>query len=203
MKLVENPSITTASYEILNNNILLFQNFISKNICDEAIAEAQNADLVNRYANYEDGVSFVSYFDGGSPIHYFRFYSGPDEKYKNLYYVYTQLKNVSKTIRSNLNQNSNNDPEYADYHLELLHYSPGIFFKRHQHEKEPQRIGLICLLTKEFSGQISTIFYEDDQIIDTGKFVKQGDLIVFPWDIEHEVPPILESDRWVALLTYY
>lgn len=203
MKLITHSPDISISKEILLGNIVMVERYIDPDECDACVREAVTTDgLINHDAVYERGVSFVSTYDGGSPIGYYRFYAGPDRSSVHLRGIYEKMRSTSSSIRAELGC-LHDDTKPDDYHLELLRYTKGMFFKRHVHDLEPQRVGLICLLSKEYPGQGGTVFYKGEDTIETAGVMKQGDLILFPWDTEHEVTPVMGDDRWVALLPFY
>lgn len=203
MKLVETTNVGDIAGVIKSGNISIMRGFSTPDTCQSCINEATGIgpSLVDN-AMYERGVSFLSTYDGGSNIGYYRFYSGPDISLENLRLVYERMRNISKMVRLDIGcTNEVGGPQ--EYHLELLRYSKGDFFRRHSHELEPQLVGLICLLSCHYDGQSGTIFYSGNDTIDTAGTMMQGDLVIFPWDTEHEVARIDGPDRWVALLPYY
>lgn len=203
MRLIEHAAHDDISKTIAAGDIAIVRGFASVQSCQMCIEEAigTSGELVKEVI-YRRGVSFVSTFDGGSPIGYYRFYRGPGQALGNLRHLYDGMHALSSRIRSDLGCADDADQPY-DYHMELLRYSKGNFFQRHTHEVDPQKVGLICLLSGHYEGQGGTVFYSGDDVVETAGTVRQGDLLLFPWGIEHEVTRVEGPDRWVALLPYY
>lgn len=203
MRLVRPAHTDGLSDVIAGDDIALVCGFASQDLCDRCIAEAldHGPQMVGE-ARYERGVSFLATYDGGSQIGYYRFYGGPPSHLSALREMYDSMRSISHGVRAKLGfpRDDGTDP---DYHLEIFRYTKGTFFQRHTHDRLPQMVGLICLLSKEYQGQGGTIFYSGDDVVETADAMRQGDLVLFPWGAEHEVSMVNGEDRWVALLPYY
>lgn len=84
----------------------------------------------------------------------------------------------------------------TEMRLKVIHYPSGAgFLDRHVHQLEPQRVGLILSLAQMgadtyFGG---TRFRSPFGLIDTSLDHDIGDIILFRYDIPHEVTPIDEG----------
>lgn len=203
MRLIEMAQGDDIAASIASGDIAIIRGFAPTYHCIRCIEEAiEHGPSMVGEAVYERGVSFLSTYDGGSPIGYYRFYRGPADGLGSLRLMYERMRQLSGVVRSGLGCGDGTGSPY-DYHLEILRYQRGNFFERHVHEPEPQRVGLICLLSEHYPGQGGTVFYSGEDVVETAETMRRGDLLLFPWGIEHEVTRVDGDERWVALLPYY
>ena len=201
MRLIDTTTEDGIAGHISSGDIVIVRGFMSAQDCESAMAEAiDHGPRMAGEATYERGVSFLSTYDGGSPIGYYRFYSGPDPELPTLHMAYHRMRAISDAVRTTMG--GGGEPG-MDYHLEIFRYAKGTFFQRHTHDAEPQKVGLICLLSRHYPGQGGTVFYAGEDSLGTAETMRQGDLVLFPWGMEHEVTLVNGDDRWVALLPYY
>lgn len=184
---------------IQKGHVVLLREFISQDICIGALDEIASNDLpIIPKPIYQRGFSFSSMFEGGGfPIRYLRFYGGaPSGCLRN---IYQRMRKLARPIRDQLA----GDDGYGEsiYHLEIFSYEPHSLFARHNHDLRPQMIGLILLLSERNQGGVT--FHVEDQKLHTSDVLTQGDLLIFPWDMDHEVTPAVDQARTVALLPYY
>lgn len=184
---------------IQHGNVVLLREFISLDICIQALDEIESNDLpIIPKPIYQRGLSFSSVFEGGGfPIRYLRFYGGAHSGC--LRNIYQRMRKLARPIRDQLA----GDDGYGEaiYHLEIFSYDPHALFARHNHDLRPQMIGLILLLSEQNKGGVS--FHVGEQTLHTSDILAQGDLLIFPWDMDHEVTPAVDRARTVALLPYY
>jgi hypothetical protein len=80
----------------------------------------------------------------------------------------------------------------------LLHYpSGGGFLTEHEHPLEPQRVGLILSLSRldaDFNSG-GTVFRTPFGRVDTGPHHDIGDIILFRYDLPHEVSPMDQGKK--------
>ena len=99
-------------------------------------------------------------------------------------------------------------PEFIQYPL------GGGFFKRHKHDLNPQKIGLIMSLSRQGIdyNDGGTTFHVDDKVINTESYHEVGDITLFRYDLPHEVLAVdqheelnWESDRgrWTMIMPYH
>lgn len=182
---------------ISSGDIVLLRGFAGSDLCKDALSEHDGMDLpVLPTPVYQRGLSFRSFFDGGSPIGYTRFYGGASSP--NLAKIYQSMVQIAQPTRMLLGGTTD---AQESYHLEIFSYDIGVGFSRHRHDSLPQLIGLILLLSDANTG--GTVFHDRDEMIDLGQIQRMGDLAIFPWGVEHQVNPAVAHRRVVALLPYY
>lgn len=81
--------------------------------------------------------------------------------------------------------------------LKVLHYPQGGgFLDMHKHPLEPQRVGVILSLSEKGvdSNSGGTVFIAQNGIADTSAYHNIGDVVLFRYDLEHEVSAIDQNN---------
>ncbi|HEX9827743.1 MAG TPA: hypothetical protein VGA80_14175 [Flavobacteriaceae bacterium] len=104
------------------------------------------------------------------------------------------LKIVNKLVKiQNDIAETNFEISLKELRLKVLHYPEGgAFLAKHKHPMEPQKIGLILSLSKigkDFkTGAVA--FNTPDGYVNTVAHHDIGDVLLFRYDLEHEVTPV-------------
>lgn len=194
-------------YELVSQgDIAVIKDFMPADICYDIIVEAQQLSLPNFETPHWKIDNFKSRWTQDSSVDYYRLAEPLRLPVPNIINLYVQMRDCIDNLRF-LNSHAINYHAKGRYHLELLHYRNCNYFRRHKHDYDPQFVGLILHLNqfgKDYT-EGGTVFYDmssDD--IHINEWASQGDLIVFPYDMYHEVTPVVgENGRWVAVLPFY
>jgi len=117
------------------------------------------------------------------------------------------------TIIQNLVAETSFNISLTGLRLKVLQYPEGgAFLQKHSHPKEPQKIGLILSLSKhgkDFKKGAAS-FETPDGFVDTVNDHDIGDVIIFRYDLPHEVTPVnperipidwsLPTGKWSVVL---
>ena len=185
-----------------SNKIVVIRNYMDAATCNRVIKDAGLLTMPNLTQPDWKIPNFKSVWPQDCNFDYYRL-SDPralDSNAINIIYIKMQ---ACMMLLQSLTGITNNK---ARYHLELLHYRENGYFGRHRHNRDPQRFGIILQLSKLGVDHIAggTVFYIDDKVIDINQHSDQGDLIIFKYDIEHEVTKVTgQTGRWTAVLPYY
>ena len=197
--------VNMTDYVLSESNVLIIRRFLNHHQCNHIINEATclQIDKVSTPQWHLD--NFVSTWQDDSKLAYYRLADPESLGSPHIAECYRKMKDCIHSIRERNSQVIIDDTGHR-YHLELLHYREHDYFGKHTHEYQPQLVGLILLLSGinidyEAGG---TVFYGTDGIIDINDHAGKGDLIIFRYDMPHEVTKVVgKQGRWVAVLPYY
>tara|TARA_B100000686_G_C16435814_1_gene784451 strand:- start:3 stop:713 length:711 start_codon:yes stop_codon:yes gene_type:complete len=126
--------------------------------------------------------------------------------------IQNALAGTTATLCNSYSKKNNDRPILRP---QIIHYPKGGgSFDKHNHPYLPQKYGLILLLSQKNKDYMSggTRVYIDNNVIDTSEYANQGDLIIFKYDLPHDITPCdpheeLDFDRidgrWTAILPFY
>lgn len=189
----------TCSKEANLGNIVVVKNFLDADTCDRAIADASALNLTVLTTPNWSVSNFKSLWPDNCKFDYYKLSNPADTGSETLTAIYEKMKSCMISLHGPVS----NKPRY---HLELLHYYDSCYFGKHKHEINPQFFGLILQLSKLGRDYISggTVFYTNDTVVDINQHADQGDMIMFKYDLDHEVTTVTGTDgRWSAVLPYY
>lgn len=185
--------------EANSGSIIVVKNFMAADICDCAVTDARSLNV--EVLNKPDWTvsNFKSLWPDDCKFDYYKL-SNPDGTGSSaLSFIYKKMKECMILLHGPVS-------DKPRYHLELLHYYDTCYFGKHSHDLNPQFFGLILQLSKLGRDYISggTVFYTNDTVIDINQYADQGDMIMFKYDLDHEVTPVTGiNGRWSAVLPYY
>ena len=205
VKIIDKFDVTLTDGVISNFDVMVIKKFMAEHECDAVINEATLIKIPNVPAPVWTIDNFISEWHDNSNLTYYRLADPESLSATNLISCYHQMHNCIHQIRQRNKDLIKYDKGHR-YHLELLHYREGNYFGKHTHDFDPQCVGLILLLNsfKRDYDQGGTIFYRDNEVIEINNYATQGDLIIFRYDMMHEVTNVVGiKGRWVAVLPYY
>jgi 2OG-Fe(II) oxygenase superfamily len=188
-----------------DGEIVVIKNFIDMETCKNVIESAISMKIPNLSKPDWKIPNFKSIWLDDCSFDYYRLSRPEDCNIATITILYDKMKDCMIDLRSHTDT-SDTEVMQSQYHLELLHYHQNGYFNKHRHERYPQLFGIILQLSKIEDNYISggTVFYVNNRKICSNIHADQGDLIIFRYDIEHEVTPIVGKDgRWSAVLPYY
>lgn len=184
---------------INSGDILIIKEFIDQQVCNRAVADIMSIELDNITKPNWNIPNFKSSWPGDCDFDYYKLSNVPAVNSDALLEIYNAMSACMILIHG--------PPTHKPaYHLELLHYHNGGYFKKHTHDRVPQMVGMILQLSKQGVDYTSggTVFYNNGVSIDVSQHSDQGDIVMFRYDIEHEVLPVIgKNGRWSAVLPYY
>lgn len=138
-----------------------------------------------------------------------------DEPYRTpIVSAFEAMRLLQNGLTGNAAQFSPTDDKYK-LRPQVLHYpAGGGFFVAHEHNIEPQRIGLVMALSRRGVDHETGSFRVkiDGEWQDTTGQHEAGDVILFRYDLTHEVTPCDphlplhirdKAGRWTMVLPYY
>ena len=185
-----------------SNKIVVIRNYMDADTCNRLVKDAALLTVPNLLQPDWAIPNFKSVWPRDCDFDYYRLSDPRTLSSDAINTTYIKMQACMMLLQS-LTGITNN---IARYHLELLHYRENGYFGRHSHARDPQRFGIILQLSKLGVDHITggTVFYIDDNVVDINQHSDQGDLIIFKYDIEHEVTKVTgQTGRWTAVLPYY
>lgn len=190
---------TVCIQEANAGNIVVVKNFMDVDSCYAAIKDATAIELDNLISPVWEVPNFKSVWPDNCKFDYYRLSDPASTNSNALTHIYEKMKQCMISLHGPVT-------DKPKYHLELLHYYNTCYFGRHTHEIDPQFFGLILQLNKLGTDYESggTIFYTNDAVVDINLYADQGDMIMFKYDLDHEVTTVTGiNGRWSAVLPYY
>jgi hypothetical protein len=190
---------TVCAQEANAGKIVVIKNFMDADSCYAAIKDASTIELENLVSPVWSVTNFKSVWPDNCKFDYYKLSDPVSTNSAALTHIYEKMKRCMILLHGPA-------ADKPKYHLELLHYYDTCYFSRHNHEKDPQFFGLILQLSKLGTDYSSggTVFYTNNEIVDINHYATQGDMIMFKYDIGHEVTPVAGiNGRWSAVLPYY
>ena len=198
-------NLSDVSGVITQQDILVVKGFADEPLCDAVIAAAHDVDIPRLAKPDWQIANWVSTWQQDSMFDYYRFSDVNALGSDCLLECFDAMRTVIDSIRTS-NRHAIKYEAGLRYHLELLHYGHGHYFGRHAHEFDPQCVGLILLLNQAGRDYASggTVFHDATESVDINDHAGKGDLVIFRYDMQHEVTPVSGTQgRWTAVLPYY
>lgn len=202
-KIFSNYSIKEIRKRVLEGEIIILKNVFPENQMNDLknmVISWGNETKLFPHGESPGKYPLLNYHridDGSVPSvcpHIFHQYgfNSIDELETNYRFALLEVANVLLEIQ-NLVAETNFRISEKDLRLKILQYPEGGgFLDQHTHPLEPQKIGLILSLSKyKLDFEIgSAAFMSPNGYVATSEFHDIGDIIIFRYDIPHEVTPV-------------